>query len=89
MYPCVVAGTLSHLFTISFLKYVKIHSNRLSATLTPKVTPNLKSYEILYQKTNQILITIVEKIKFCLFKKTVSCSFYFRVNDEKINHAFK
>ena len=27
------------------------------------------------QKTNQILQATIEKIKFCLFKKTFSCSF--------------
>ena len=31
----------------------------------------------LKQKTNQILPATVEKIKFCLLKKTVPCSFMF------------
>ena len=29
----------------------------------------------LKQKTNQILPATIEKVKFCLFKKTASCSF--------------
>ena len=48
----------------------------------PKVTTNLKSYlqkYLILIKTNQILEAIIEKIKYCLFKKTVSCS-QFRVN---------
>ena len=35
-----------------------------------------------------ILPATTEKIKFCLFKKTTSCS-DFRVNVEISNHAFK
>ena len=43
----------------------------------PKATTNLKSYLLKYLiliKTNQILEAIIEKIKYCLFKKTVSHS---------------
>ena len=70
---------LQSLQQLKILKNFKNITYQDSQTSAPKGNNEFKTLLVkifsLNQKTNQIVPATVEKIKFCLFKKIVSCPF--------------